>query len=114
MSPRLVVASAALCGTVVLAGWVAAGLAGVGSPGIENARTPIVDSRAASVPVETLQAAALGEDSRAASVPVEALQTAASGEDSRAASVPVAALQATAMGEEGVSVTDVAVDAVLP
>src|SRR2546425_3708430 len=101
MSPRLVVASAALCGTVVLAGWVAAGLAGVGSPGIENARTPTVDSRAASVPVEALQAAALGEDSRAASVPVEALQATVMGENSRAASVPVEAPQATATGEAG-------------
>ena len=93
MSPRLVVASAALCGTVVLAGWVAAGLAGVGSPGIEYARTPIADSRAASVPVEALQATATGEDSRAASVQVAALQT-------------------TAMGEDGVA--GVAVDAALP
>jgi hypothetical protein len=136
MSPRLVAGLAALCGTVVLAGWVAAGLAGVGSPGIEYARTPIADSRAASVPVEALQATAMGEDSRAASVPAAPLQATAMGEDSRAASVPVealqatatdeagedsraasvqvAALQTTAMGEDGVSVAGVAVDAALP
>ena len=30
-----------LCGTLVLNGWVAAGLAGLGSPGIENGGAPI-------------------------------------------------------------------------
>jgi hypothetical protein len=38
-----------LCGTVVLAGGVAAGLAGLGSPGIESTGAPIEDSRATSV-----------------------------------------------------------------
>ena len=40
---RQVAVLAALCGTVVLAGWVAAGL---GSPGIESTRAPIEVSRA--------------------------------------------------------------------
>jgi hypothetical protein len=56
---------AALCGTVVLTGWVAAaGLAGLGSPGIENTRAPIEDSPATSViaRVDEPQATALGED----------------------------------------------------
>jgi hypothetical protein len=35
-NPRRLAALAALCGTVALAGWVAAGLAGLGSPGIES------------------------------------------------------------------------------
>ena len=55
----------ALCGTVVLTGWVAAaGLAGLGSPGIENTRAPIEDSPATSViaRVDEPQATALGED----------------------------------------------------
>jgi hypothetical protein len=58
---------AALSGTVVLVGWVAAGLAGLGSPGIENAGAPIEDNRATSVTarsehVDAPQATALGED----------------------------------------------------
>jgi hypothetical protein len=55
---------AALCGTVVLTGWVAAGLAGLGSPGIENTRAPLEDSPATSViaRVDEPQATALGED----------------------------------------------------
>ena len=66
-SPRRLAVLAALCGTVVLAGWVAAGLAGLGSPGIENTGAPIEDSRATSVTaraehVDAPQATALGED----------------------------------------------------
>ena len=49
MSPRRLAVLAGLCGTVVLAGWVAAGLARLGSPGIENTGAPIEDSRATSV-----------------------------------------------------------------
>ena len=48
-SPRRLAVLAALCGTVVLAGWVAAGLAGLGSPGIESTGAPIEVSRATSV-----------------------------------------------------------------
>ncbi|MGA7388638.1 MAG: hypothetical protein WBW99_12025, partial [Pseudolabrys sp.] len=44
-SSRRLAVLAALCGTVVLAGWVAAGL---GSPGIESTRAPIEVSRATS------------------------------------------------------------------
>ena len=66
-SPRRLAVLAALCGTVVLAGWVAAGLAGRGSPGPENTGAPIEDSRATSViaraePVDAPRATALGED----------------------------------------------------
>jgi hypothetical protein len=68
MSPRRLAALAALCGTVVLAGWVAAGL-GFGSLRIEN----------------TGAATEVGW-----------------------------AMQATSTGEDGVSVTNVAIDAALP
>ena len=66
-SPRRLAVLAALCGTVVLAGWVAAGLAGRGLPGMENTGAPIEDSRATSVTaraehVDAPQATALGED----------------------------------------------------
>jgi hypothetical protein len=67
MSPRRFAELAALCGTVVLAGWVAAGLAGLRSPGIESTEAPIEDRRVASVTarakhVDAPQATALGED----------------------------------------------------
>ncbi|TMJ28189.1 MAG: hypothetical protein E6G88_12865 [Alphaproteobacteria bacterium] len=63
MSPRRL---AAVCGTFVLAGWVAGGLARFGSSGIEDTGAP-TDSRATSVtvdaaPVGAPQAAAMGED----------------------------------------------------
>src|SRR6266511_136729 len=45
MRSRRFAASAAVCGTVVLAGWAAAQLAGFGSPGIENAGAPVEESR---------------------------------------------------------------------
>ena len=66
-SPRRLAVLAALCGTVVLAGWVAGGLADLGSPGTENTGAPIEDSRATSViaraeHVDASQATALGED----------------------------------------------------
>ena len=66
-SPRRLAILAALCGTVVLAGWVAAGLAGRGKPGLENTGAPIEDSRATSViaraePGDPPQATALRED----------------------------------------------------
>ena len=66
-SPRRLAVFAALCGTVVLAGWVAAGLAGRGKPGLENTAAPIEDSRATSViaraePVAAPQATARRED----------------------------------------------------
>ena len=65
-SPRRLAALAALCGTVALAGWVA-GLAGLGSPGIESTGAPIEVSRATSATaraehVDAPQATALGED----------------------------------------------------
>jgi hypothetical protein len=66
-SPRRLAVLAVLCGTVVLAGWVAAGLAGRGSPGMENSGAPVEDSGATSVvartePVDAPQATALGEE----------------------------------------------------
>src|SRR5262249_49701109 len=65
-SPRRLAVLAALCGTVVLAGWVAAGLAGLGSPGIESTGAPIEVSRATSATaraehVDAPQTTALGE-----------------------------------------------------
>ncbi len=67
MSPRRLAALAALCGTVVLAGWVAAGLLGFDSPCIENTGVPIEGSRATSAtagaePIDAPQANAMGED----------------------------------------------------
>ena len=61
--PRL----AAVCGTVVLAGWVAAGLLDFGSPRIENTGASIEASRATSAtadaePIDAPQATAMGED----------------------------------------------------
>jgi hypothetical protein len=50
-----------LCGTVALAGWVAAGLDDLGSPGIESTGAPIAVSRATSA-TDTPQAIAPGED----------------------------------------------------
>jgi hypothetical protein len=66
-NPRRLAALAALCGTVALAGWVAAGLAGLGSPDIESTGAPIEVSRATSATalaehVDAPQATALGED----------------------------------------------------
>ena len=66
-NPRRLAVLAALSGTVALAGWVAAGLAGLGSPGIESTRAPIEVSRATSATaraehVDAPQATALGED----------------------------------------------------
>ena len=67
ISRRLAVL-APLCGTVALAGWVAAELAGPGSSGTESARVPIEVSRATSATaraghVDAPQANAPGEDS---------------------------------------------------
>ena len=65
MSPRRFATSAALCGTIVLAGWVVAGLAGFGSPGIEHTdAAPIEDRPATSLTVRAVdapRATAIGE-----------------------------------------------------
>jgi hypothetical protein len=66
-SRRLAALAAALCGTVALAGWVAAGLADLGSPGIESTGAPIEVSRATSTTartehVDAPQATTPGED----------------------------------------------------
>ena len=66
-NPRRLAALAALCGTVALAGWVAARLSGLGSPGIESTGALIEISRATSATargehVDAPQTTALGED----------------------------------------------------
>jgi len=66
-SPRRLAVLAALCGTVVLAGWIAAGRAGLGSRGIESTGAPIEVSRATSATapaehVDAPQATALSKD----------------------------------------------------
>ena len=66
-SSRRLAALAALCGTVALAGWVAAGLAGLGLPGTESTGAPFEISRATSATavaeqVDAPQATPLGED----------------------------------------------------
>ena len=55
MSPQRFAVLAVLCGTLVLNGWVAAGLAGLGSPGIENG--------GARIAVDTPRATAIAKDS---------------------------------------------------
>jgi len=55
MSPQRFAVLAVLCGTLVLNGWVAAGLAGLGSPGIENG--------GARIAVQTPRATAIAKDS---------------------------------------------------
>jgi hypothetical protein len=64
--PRRLTVLAALCGTVALAGWVGAGLAGLGSLGIESTGAPIEVSGATSATaraehVDAPQATAPGE-----------------------------------------------------
>jgi hypothetical protein len=51
MSPQRFAVLAVLCGTLVLNGWVAAGLTGLGSPGIENggARIAVYTPRATAI-----------------------------------------------------------------
>jgi len=66
MNPRrFATVAAAFCGTVVLAGWVVAWLAGFGSAGIENAGAVPIEDRAASLTADagladTPQATAMG------------------------------------------------------
>ena len=61
MNPRrFATVAAALCGTVVLAGWVVAWLAGFGSAGIENA---------GAVPIEERRAPSLTADAELADAP---------------------------------------------
>src|SRR5215469_5117521 len=64
--PRRLFVLAALCGTVALAGWVGAGLAGLGSLGIESTGAPVEVSGATSATapaehVDVPRASALGE-----------------------------------------------------
>jgi len=66
-NPQRLAALAALCGTVALAGWAAAGLAGLGSLGIESTGAPIEVSRGTSATPraehgDAPQATAPGED----------------------------------------------------
>jgi hypothetical protein len=66
MRPRRFPALGASCGTAVLAGWVAAGLAGFNFSSIESIAAPVEDSRAASVIANAVgapQATAMSEDS---------------------------------------------------
>src|SRR5882724_11937298 len=112
MNPRRLAALAALCGTVVLAGWVAAGLLDFGSPRIENIGASIEASRATSAtagawPIGAPQAA-LGEDG------VSVTHVAIVGADLRrpppvpAPDTPTVEVEAP-RGEDGVSVTHVAI-----
>ena len=67
-SPRRLAVWTTLCGTVVLTGWGAAGLAGFGSRGIENTGAPIEDSPATFV---TAAVTAARVDEPKATAPVE-------------------------------------------
>ena len=102
MSPRrFAKVAAALCGTVVLAGWVVAWLAGFGSAGIENTgAVPVEDHRA---PSSLTADAGLADASQAAAIG-NAANADASIENRRTPSLtadaePANASQATAMGD---------------
>jgi hypothetical protein len=93
MSPQRYATLGAFGGTVVLAGWVAAGLAGFGSPGIENTdRAPIEERRATPLTVDAEPASAL----RATTI-------------INKTSVPSAAVAATEPGQRGPAVVSAAV-----
>ncbi len=67
MTPRRLAAVAALCGAVVLAGWLAAERLGFGSPHIENTEGAIEGSRTTSAaagvePIDAPQAIEMGQD----------------------------------------------------
>src|SRR5271156_4214486 len=91
--------AAALCGTVVLAGWVVAWLAGFGSAGIENTgAVPIEGRRAPSLIADVeladaSQATAMGNAANA-DVSIEDRRTPSLTADAELADAP----QATAMG----------------
>jgi hypothetical protein len=115
MNPRrLATVAAALCGTVVLAGWVVAWLAGFGSAGIENTgavpienrRTPplVADAGLADAP----QATAMGNAANA-DVSIEDSRTPSLTADAECADAP----QATAMDSAAVAKADVAMAAEL-
>jgi len=112
MNPRRLAALAALCGTVVLAGWVAAGLLDFGSPRIENIGASIEASRATSAtagagPIGAPQAAA-GEDG--VSITDVAIVGAALPVPRPMPRPETPSVQvASANTEDGVSVTDVAI-----
>jgi len=112
MNPRRLAALAALCGTVVLAGWVAAGLLDFGSPRIENTGASIEASRATSAtagagPIGAPQAA-MGEDG--VSVTDVAIVGAALPVPRPMPRPETPSMQvASANTEDGVSVTDVAI-----
>src|ERR1700736_34986 len=100
MNPRRFVAvAAALCGTVILAGWVVAWLTGFGSAGIENTGTvPIEDRRTRSLIADAEladapQATAMGNAANA-DVSIEDRRTPTLTADAELAD----ASQATAMG----------------
>ena len=75
MSPPRLAAWAALCGTLVLAGWVAAGLLSFDPPPIENTGTPIPGSLATSAagqgaPIEAPRAIAFRDEGVAANAAI--------------------------------------------
>src|SRR6266481_6931669 len=112
MNPRRLAALAALCGTVVLAGWVAAGLLDFGSPRIENIGASIEASRATSAtagagPIGAPQAAVSEDGVSITDVAIvgAALPVPRPMPRPETPSVQVA----SANTEDGVSVTDVAI-----
>jgi hypothetical protein len=110
MNPRrFATVAAPLCGTVALAGWIVAWLAGFGSAGIENTGTvPIEDRPAPSLIAEAeladaSQATATGNAANA-DVSIEGRRTPSLTADAELADAP----QATAMGNAAVAKADVA------
>ena len=93
--------AAALCGTVVLAGWVVAWLAGFGSAGIENA---------GAVPIENRRAPSLTADAELADAPQATAMgnAAAANVDVATAAEPVTATDMTPASDELESIVEAA------
>ena len=96
MSPQRFATLGAFGGTVVLAGWVAAGLTGFGSPGIENTdRAPIEERRATSLTVDAEPASALQATTIINKTSVPGAAVAATEPDQREPAVVSAAVPVT-------------------
>ena len=104
MSPQRYATLGAFGGTVVLAGWVVAGLAGFDSPGIENTdRAPIEERRATPLtvgaePASALQATTIINKTSTPSAPVAATEPGQREPAVVSAAVPVAVAHTAIVG----------------
>ena len=95
MSPQRFATLGALGGTVVLAGWVVAGLAGFGSPGIENTDRAPIEERATSLTVDAEPASTLQATTIINKTSIPDVAVAATEPDQREPAVVSAAVPAT-------------------